>query len=189
MNFREWAIQQHKNMNQLYDGYLPYEFHLRMVNGVHLQFEDIALTLFEKNQGEDDVITNACYGHDLVEDTGVTYNNIVSELIGFTREHALSVAEIIRACTSDVRGRNRKERMSDAVYSDIINTPGALFVKLCDRIANVRYGVWHGGNMLSKYRQEYIEFKKKLYRDEYERMFHCLEALLIDHHAPSVTIR
>jgi hypothetical protein len=48
-------------------------------------------------------------------------------------------ADIIYAVTND-KGKNRKERAGVKYYEGIRKTPGAVFVKLCDRIANVQYG-------------------------------------------------
>jgi len=39
-----WCIDQHKNTNHMYDTYLPYEFHLRMVSNVHSKFEHLLPT-------------------------------------------------------------------------------------------------------------------------------------------------
>lgn len=41
MNISEWCIDQHKNTNHQYDVYLPYEFHLRMVNQVAQDFKHL----------------------------------------------------------------------------------------------------------------------------------------------------
>ena len=32
----QWCLDQHRNTNHMYDTYLPYEFHLRMVHQVGL---------------------------------------------------------------------------------------------------------------------------------------------------------
>ena len=52
--------------------------------------------------------------------------------------------------------------MPDFVYEDIRNTPGAIFVKLCDRIANVQYGKMMGSSMFKKYKAENPHFLEKL---------------------------
>jgi hypothetical protein len=56
--------------------------------------------------------------------------------------------------------------MPDEVYQDIRNTPGATFVKLCDRIANVLYSRMMGSDMFKKYKDENPHFINKL--DGYE---------------------
>jgi len=160
----DWIIKQHNDTNHMYDEYLPYEFHLRMVNEVRKKFQHIlprklfmqlaSHTLPPENI-TDRVIELACFGHDLQEDTRATYNDIYKVL-------GKDAAEIIRAVTNYGRGRNRDERMPDFVYEDICNTPGATFVKLCDRIANVQYGKMMGSSMFTKYKNENEHFLTKL---------------------------
>ena len=194
MNFKDWAIQQHKDTNHMYDKYLPYEFHLRMVDSVgkeffHLlpknMFQGIYVTPNQNSRLFDItslVIENACFGHDLIEDVRVTFNNIIEALknnkIHISNDNATAIAEIIRAVTNYGRGRNREERMPDFVYEDIRTTPGATFVKLCDRIANIRYGLLTKSSMTAKYAKEHTHFKEKLYIVEYQVMWDELEKLL-----------
>lgn len=155
----DWIIKQHNDTNHMYDEYLPYEFHLRMVNEVRKKFQRIIpYKSFTDPTGEnitDRVIELACFGHDLQEDTRATYNDILKVL-------GKDAAEIIRAVTNYGRGRNRDERMPDFCYDDIRNTPSATFVKLCDRIANVQYGKMMGSSMFAKYKNENEHFLTKL---------------------------
>jgi len=67
------------------------------------------------------------------------------------------VADIVYAVTND-KGKNRKERAGDKYYEGIRNTPGAVFVKLCDRIANVQYGKMTKSRMFEMYKKENSEF-------------------------------
>lgn len=60
------------------------------------------------------------------------------------------------------KGRTRKDRANDKYYEGIRNTPYAVFVKLCDRIANVQYGIENGGTMVEKYRTENRHFVQQL---------------------------
>lgn len=94
----QWCIDQHKNTNHFYDTYLPYEFHLRMVVQVADQFIGLP-----ENHWSD--LKLACWGHDLIEDTRVSYNDCVLELGRY-------VAEIIYAVTNE-KGRNRTDRAND----------------------------------------------------------------------------
>ena len=127
----KWCIEQHEKTNHFYDKYLPYEFHLRMVAKVARDF----IKVIERSaEGDVDdwvlTILVACYGHDLIEDTRVSYNDAKEILDG-------DAADIIYAVTNE-KGKNRKERANNKYYEGIRNTPGAVFVKLCDRIANVQ---------------------------------------------------
>jgi (p)ppGpp synthase/HD superfamily hydrolase len=161
----EWVLEQHKSTNHMYDTYLPYEFHLRMVVNVYNRFKHILESNVE--YGTRDNIVNpvlqasishvvllACWGHDLIEDTRVSYNDVKKAL-------GEGAADIIYAVTNE-KGKNRKERANDKYYEGIRNTPGAVFVKLCDRIANVQYSKMTGSRMFEMYKKENVEFTKSL---------------------------
>jgi (p)ppGpp synthase/HD superfamily hydrolase len=161
-----WCIEQHKNTNHFYDTYLPYEFHLRMVAQVAVDF---IYLLKDKEKIEYIEVQLACYGHDLIEDTRVSYND-VKEALG---EYA---ADIVYAVSNE-KGKNRKERANEKYYEGIRNTSGATFVKLCDRIANVQYSKLTKSNMFEKYKTENEQFAKSLYDEKYQAMFDYLDKL------------
>lgn len=150
----DWILKQHNDTNHIYDTYLPYEFHLRMVVNIAQQFIRFVP---DRNNGEtsfrDDVIL-AAWGHDLIEDTRVSYND-VKEVLGFT------AAEIIYAVSNE-KGKTRKERASATYYKGIRQTPGATFIKLCDRIANVQYSKMTGSRMFEMYKKENADFIQEL---------------------------
>lgn len=96
---------------------------------------------------------------------------------GFGPEYRKFVTEISYALADD-KGRNRTERHGSAYYKLVRKTPGAVFVKLCDRIANVEFGKLMGGNMFNTYKEEQKHLKYELYTDEYKEMWDYLESLL-----------
>lgn len=151
----QWCIDQHKNTNHFYDEYLPYEFHLRMVAQVAKDFNYLIDVVHQVDGvSSHDIIELACFGHDLIEDTRVSYND-VKNVLGET------AADIIYAVTNE-KGKVRKERANDKYYEGIRNTEGATFVKLCDRIANVQYSKMTKSRMFKMYGEENLEFMKKL---------------------------
>ncbi len=145
-----WVLEQHSSTNHMYDTYLPYEFHLRMV--AHVAKENI----HHINAGEliKESVILAAWGHDLIEDTRVSYNDVKDKL-------GYNAAEIIYAVSNE-KGKNRKERASEKYYEGIRNTPGAVFVKLCDRIANVQYSKMTGSRMFEMYKKENDNFGRQL---------------------------
>ncbi len=150
----KWCIDQHTKTNHWYDQYLPYEFHLRMVAQAANDFIHLVP---DSNDGEvslRETITMAAYGHDLIEDTRVSYND-VKEVLG------KGAADIIYAVSNE-KGKNRKERANEKYYEGIRNTPGAVFVKLADRIANVQYSKMTKSRMFEMYKKENKEFTKAL---------------------------
>lgn len=162
----DWILEQHKSTNHQYDTYLPYEFHLRMVNHVGEQFKHLLDDTKDYYTGEPyrgpkreqvtlrDACMVATWGHDLIEDTRVSYNDVKQQL-------GQEAADIIYAVSNE-KGKNRKERANDKYYEGIRNTPGAVFVKLCDRIANVQYSKMTGSRMFEMYGKENDHFLKSL---------------------------
>lgn len=181
--FAAWARKCHADTNHYYDENLnnTYAFHLQMAVLVGEEFKHL---LPKEQQLEDDtrsdsgmrevwdyVVKPAIWGHDLMEDTRENYNSVKGRSNYY-------VAEIIRAVTNYGRGRNREERMPDWIYKDIVDTPFATFVKLCDRIANVRYSIMMRSRMLEVYKQEHAHFKKMLRFDlSLEPMWELLDKL------------
>ena len=159
----EWCLDQHRKTNHWYDEYLPYEFHLRMAAQAAKDFEhllDDTVDYYsgkrEIDRGNDNTVTlrSACllsaWGHDLIEDTRVSYNDVKNHL-------GQEVADIVYAVSNE-KGKNRKERANDKYYEGIRNTPGAVFVKLCDRIANVQYSKMTKSRMFEMYKKENDHF-------------------------------
>ena len=173
----KWVISQHESTNHKYDSYINYEFHLRMVVQAAKDFIHL---IKDSNDGESsyrDLIILSAWGHDLIEDCRVSYNDVKLNL-------GLQAADIVYALTNE-KGRNRKERASSKYYEGIRNTPGAVFVKLCDRIANTQYSKMTGSRMFEMYRKENTDFMAQLgwaesKNHEYEEMFRYLINLFAD---------
>jgi (p)ppGpp synthase/HD superfamily hydrolase len=154
----QWCIDKHKETNHYYDTYLPYEFHLRMVSKVA---EDFINLIPDSNNGDASLrndILLASYGHDLIEDTRVSFNDCKEKL-------GLVVANIIYAVSNE-KGKNRAERANDKYYQGIRDTQGASFVKLCDRIANVQYSKMTGSKMFEMYKKENNHFIDSVLKPE-----------------------
>lgn len=168
MTAKEFAINAHRNTNHMYDEYLPYEFHLRMVVEVATKFINLV------DAADRSEVLYACWLHDVIEDCRVNYKEI-------ERNFGTYVAEIVRACTNVTRGRNRSERMPYECYEDIKTVPYALFVKLCDRIANVQYSKMTGSSMFEMYQKEYSKFRHRLYfSSTLDPMWDYLESILLN---------
>ncbi|GAB4345306.1 MAG: hypothetical protein OHK0038_25540 [Flammeovirgaceae bacterium] len=160
----QYAIDCHKSTNHLYDSYLPYEFHLRMVVNVANNF--LHLVPSEKRE----IVMAACWAHDLIEDCRQNYND-VKEILGE------EVAEIVYAVTNE-KGKNRTERANQKYYDGIKANHLAIFVKLCDKIANVQYSIMNQShNKLKIYESEHENFYHNLYHPDFQVMFEYLERL------------
>ena len=162
-----FATEAHQNTNHLYDGYLPYEFHLRMAIANFHRFKHLVSEQWLRH------VECAIWLHDVIEDTRTNYATLKSEF-------GEDVADLVYAVTNE-KGKNRKERESDKYFEGIRNTPYATFVKLCDRLANVQYSKmneWNNSGKLDMYRKEHPHFMQKLYDEKYKEMFGLLNSLL-----------
>lgn len=171
--FTEWCIKRHSDTNHYYDNYLPYSFHLRMVAQVAEDYKHLI-------PSEDfDIVVAGCFSHDIIEDARTSYNDVMRQGIKIYKnsETAFSIAEIAFLCT-DMRGRSRDEKHSDEYFNQLKSNKYAVFVKLCDRIANIQYGKLTKSSMVLKYKNEYSRFKEMLYCKEYGEMFLYIESLI-----------
>lgn len=140
------AHRLHESVNQFYDGDKPYGYHLDMVVKEVYAYGHLVLV------GEADLLPlfMGAWFHDSIEDARVSYNDVkkIALKFGLTEEQAFLASEIVYALTNE-KGRNRKERAGKRYYEGIRNTPYAPFVKMCDRMANIRYscGSYNMGNL------------------------------------------
>ena len=89
------------------------------------------------------------WGHDSIEDARLTYNDIKER---FSEE----AAEIIYLCT-EWKGRNRAERKPKEFYLELMTNEDAVFVKLCDLIANMKFSFLTNSSMFAKYVNEWTK--------------------------------
>jgi (p)ppGpp synthase/HD superfamily hydrolase len=158
-----YIIKAHAAINHKYDG-LPYHVHLKKVNEIAQQY----IHLIDDEHKENVLI--AAWGHDLLEDTHETYNDVKKEL-------GEDVANIIYIVSNE-KGKTRSERANDKYYQGIVNDKLALFVKLCDRIANMTYSKLYGNiDMFNKYKSELSHFKEKLYNGLYDELWDVLDKI------------
>lgn len=174
-DYRQKALEIHAEVNHTYGGY-PYILHLDATAAAGREFFN---DLFEYHKSISEIMSTAehdllvgdslwrsIYFHDAQEDCRLTHNDI-KKLIGET------AAEIVHAVTNH-KGRTRAERANNQYYKEIRETTGASFVKMCDRIANVRFSKLTGSGMFEKYRQENPEFMRKVDAKRFPNMRKCL---------------
>lgn len=132
---RDFAIAQHAGQQF---GRRPYSSHLEQV---YLLARDHGLSIEEQA---------AAWGHDLIEDTPVTREQI-------EREFGPRIALLIWAVSGE--GNNRKER-NQSIYRKLSAHPEAVNLKLCDRLANVSSCIRQlRPDKLQMYRKEHAEFR------------------------------
>ena len=116
-----------KHAGQTYSNGLPYTHHLSQVAAVVERF-DTSIPMYEVSKQQ---MLEAAWLHDVIEDTK-TKRKDIAEMFGE------KVAELVWAVSNEP-GENRKVRHA-LTYPKTLSVPGAVFVKLCDRIANVEAG-------------------------------------------------
>lgn len=163
--FRGFVFNKHNQPSECQRyGAAPYSKHLEDVVSVKHQYE-----YYLKEEDSNDV-ENACWGHDLVEDTDVS----VHDIIELTNE---KVGRIIFNVSNE-RGYDRKSR-NFKTYPKIWDDDLSIFVKLCDRIANTRNSKKDSPDKLFiMYKREYPIFKYALkVRGLYPDMWKELDSL------------
>ena len=160
----EAAAQCHAAVNQTYDGYLPYAFHLRLTASYALRF----LPLLQLDEAQGETVLAAAYFHDTLEDARLSYNDLTALLTRLKDEHQLrldvrAAAEAVYALTND-KGRTRAERAGEVYYQGIRETSFAPFLKMCDRLANLRYStLWTPRQRMAQvYAEEMPHFLKNI---------------------------
>jgi len=151
-------------VNQKYDKTLPYSFHLDMVEKQFKKFEHLL-----ENTSDRVIVSKAVFAHDSMEDARLTYNDVKALL-------SEEVAEIVYLCT-DYKGRTRRERKPVQFYMELSQNKLAVFVKLCDVMANVKYSLLSNSSMFDKYKEEYSKYKGIIHIPEYDQMFIYLESI------------
>jgi len=155
---KDFAIESHNSINQKYNG-KPYgESHLQFAYNIGEMF----IYLIPEDDRDD--ILAAIWAHDIIEDvTSVTFNDLKKA----TNER---VAELAYVCTNE-KGRTRAERANGKYYRGIKRTKYAKFVKLCDRIANVKYSLDTKHRMFKMYQKEQKHFQKSLTDNIFDKIY------------------
>jgi (p)ppGpp synthase/HD superfamily hydrolase len=159
----EYAVRWHHISGQTYDGF-PYARHLQMVVTIAKNY-----LYYIDNDNKENVLASCCC-HDLIEDTRLTKKHLSDYL-----NH--QIAEIVFAVTNE-QALSRTER-NIKTFSKIGNSKLAIFVKLCDRIANTTNSKISAREKFDRYASEFQVFKYYLQNSQrlYPNMWQELENL------------
>lgn len=170
--FIDWCVFRHDvECNQKYDNDMLYSKHLQFVAAHAHRFRHLLGSQWIESTTFTvwDCVEMACYGHDLIEDARVTYNDLVGKVGKY-------VADLIYCCTEE-KGRDRNERHSGNYYAGLASNKVATYVKLCDIMANVTFGVLTNSKMYLTQKAEHEKTLKYLFVPEYQEMFDHLDKL------------
>lgn len=140
---RALAVWAHDGAGQRYAG-LPYSVHLTAVAKLAAHYA----YLLPADERVDAVA--AAWLHDVIEDGYYSRNDLAPRV-------GLVAATTAQLCVSST-GATRSERHDAAYHARVSSSTLAVFVKLCDRLANVNYG----GPTMLKYRKEEANFEQGL---------------------------
>lgn len=162
LKYRQNAIRMVlREMGHMKYGDDPYFLHLSQVEGLLLSHG----ASYGNHTGQ---LAVAALLHDIIEDTGTTYNDVKKA----TNQY---IADVVYDVT-DSKGRNRKERHA-GVAEALRKNQGARIVKLADRLANM---LSSEGRMARMYVEEYVQFRNELttgIEEALPALFHIEEAL------------
>lgn len=165
-NARDYALNAHAEQKY---GDKPYAYHLDQVAALAEQYwppRDAAIkptvSFGDKHSINYAEIIAAAYLHDTIEDTTVTHKDLQGKF-------GHDVAKIVYN-VSDEPGKNRAERKLNT-WHKIRSDPRSIYIKLCDRLANVSVG-----GKLDMYRKEHAVFKAALYTPgHFEQLWDAIE--------------
>lgn len=151
---KEFAIHWHCEVNKQMYGNERYSKHLEDVVGLvkkYLKANDALHTNSSTIVYSDrPTILAAAWLHDVVEDCEQVSLDDIEE------EFGVYVAKFVGALTAP-KG-TRKEKVEKGYYRNLRDLPVPLFIKLCDRLANVRSAIVSGNTRLLKmYAKEHNE--------------------------------
>lgn len=152
-----------KHKNQKY-GDKDYMYHILGVKNICDEFID----KYDWSEYETHVIETSVLCHDLLEDTNVTYVELIDKFGKDVAEKVFNLSGF---------GKTRKERNFNA-YSKMKGDKISIFVKLCDRIFNTQESKNNNERLFKMYKNEYLVFKKYLFSEnELEEMWSYLDEL------------
>jgi len=169
---KKYAFLKHQSVLQMYDD-KPYIVHPFHVYDIALKYNYVFylhnVSSFDYGFQNNQITLQTALLHDTIEDTNITHNDL-------KKVFGEDVANNVYNLTNN-KGRNRNERADDSYYNGIKTSDISVFVKLCDRIANVSSNTSKNG-MLDKYKKEYKHFKEKLYTEKFKDLFDEIERLI-----------
>lgn len=145
----DYAKKCHAKINQMY-GDKPYSYHLDMVAANGRKYAHL-LPKYE----DAEICIAGCFVHDVIEDALQTYNDVKAAC-------GEDVADIAYALTNE-KGKTRKQRANEKLYKGIREDIRYVYVKLCDRMANLEHSKMTNAKMFVMYKNEHDAFIEKIF--------------------------
>lgn len=143
---------------QMY-GEHPYMYHLQRV-------ARLAVLMWPESLSPAEIENAVCSAwlHDILEDTNCPESEIIQAC-------GPEVLEIVKCLTNNCEN----ERI---YFEQIAENRLAIFVKVCDRIANIRECLINGSPKINKYKRQNQMFQEILFRSQFDSAFDYLSNLI-----------
>jgi hypothetical protein len=178
--FIKWCNWRHDHYANHYyaeEFNIKYSFHLNAVRSLCEKWSYLildGLDTFKKNKSLL-VLSAIASGHDILEDTRLSYNDLIAQLKKTHFDNLVEeIAEGIWTLT-EYRGKTRSERHPLEYYENIAKSDLTLLVKLCDILANSYWAKLKGKDPMAK--KEWDHIKPLLYKEKFNSLFLEIENL------------
>jgi (p)ppGpp synthase/HD superfamily hydrolase len=164
---KDFAIKAHGDQKY---GDSPYKIHLVDV----VSIVEKGCHFITHDEIEKSIIVSAAWLHDVLEDTSVSYETL-------RYYFGKNVADLVDAVT-DEPGKNRKERKAKTLPKIREFGKSAVFLKLCDRLANICNCIDGNPGLLKMYKKEHQQFYNALYdcNDKLDWLWEYLSGLTVE---------
>lgn len=173
MHAIEYAVQKHVFEGKQMYGLLPFSHHLEHVWNNVLHYS-MLLETAGYSQEDLHALECAAWLHDVLEDCAGVKRMDLRERFGTQVE--LLVYSVTDEPFPMIRPKPSRKVRHALTYDKVRVSPLGVYLKLCDRIANVNYG----GEAMGMYREEYEPFKRMVYTTgQWDVMWVALETALL----------
>lgn len=148
-----------------YDG-KHYSFHTNLVYYYTKKYKSLVRPEYREG------VFAAAFTHDLIEDCGETFNDVKAETSDY-------VARLTSAMTTYVHGHSRNERAPESYYDRLKDVEYGDYLKICDRLANIKISTTKERRMAEMYAKEHKKFKERLFKSKYSMMFEEMEDMFM----------
>ncbi len=155
--------------NQKY-GNKPYSFHLEEVSSLVKKYVRRYFSNGKDHNKKTIDIISASFLHDSLEDTNLKF----SDILCFTNNEIANYVELL----TNSEGKNKRE-ITINTLKKMKKSKEAVFIKLCDRICNMRNSKKNLPSLFKKYKEDLKVYNKELheYKKDFPELFEIINNL------------
>lgn len=160
LDAQRYALSAHQLFGGFYYG-RPYAMHIQMVSALVKHF----IPLIPRHHQQ--IVFDAACCHAALDENVATYEELV-------RQITVLGADIVSACTPN-NARSIADKYNSSFYDRVTRNHYAVFVTVCDRIADITYLSKSSPATCQRLMDEMVKFKISLYIKRYEALFDKLD--------------